>query len=233
MHQAVISSPFRDSLRTSAVIHASSRGWAAKSHQTLSTTIMNKLSTALAGLALATAGLSAQAATFANYSFEQPPVSGETLVNSGDQGWFATAGAYRTTDAIDAPDQSQYALFGSGNKLYQNLFVSAGSYDVHFFSKGSGIASVYYAADPDGVYNDLYQASYAFSSTSFAGQTYHLNVASGASFRFFFENTSGADVGLDKVLMVTSAVPEPETYAMMLGGLALMGAVARRRKARA
>jgi hypothetical protein len=27
-----------------------------------------------------------------------------------------------------------------------------------------------------------------------------------------------------------SAVPEPDTYAMLLGGLALVGAVARRRK---
>jgi hypothetical protein len=30
---------------------------------------------------------------------------------------------------------------------------------------------------------------------------------------------------------VTTAVPEPETYAMLLGGLALMGAVARRKRA--
>jgi hypothetical protein len=32
--------------------------------------------------------------------------------------------------------------------------------------------------------------------------------------------------------LVVSAVPEPETYAMMLAGLGLMGAVARRRKAK-
>lgn len=36
----------------------------------------------------------------------------------------------------------------------------------------------------------------------------------------------------DYTLISVSAVPEPETYALMLGGLALMGAVARRRKNR-
>ena len=49
-----------------------------------------------------------------------------------------------------------------------------------------------------------------------------------------FASTGGAGgsgVVLDNVAMV-SAVPEPETYAMMLAGLGLMGAVARRRKAK-
>ena len=31
--------------------------------------------------------------------------------------------------------------------------------------------------------------------------------------------------------MITAAVPEPETYAMMLAGLGLLGVAARRRKA--
>jgi hypothetical protein len=32
---------------------------------------------------------------------------------------------------------------------------------------------------------------------------------------------------------MVSAVPEPETYAMLLAGLGLVGAIARRRKAKA
>jgi hypothetical protein len=38
--------------------------------------------------------------------------------------------------------------------------------------------------------------------------------------------------GQSESLVTVSAVPEPETYAMMLAGLGLMGAVARRRKAK-
>ncbi len=42
----------------------------------------------------------------------------------------------------------------------------------------------------------------------------------------------GTDVGTDLTLTVTS-VPEPETYAMLLAGLGLLGFVARRRKQQA
>lgn len=47
-------------------------------------------------------------------------------------------------------------------------------------------------------------------------------------------DTEAALAGLgydDFKLSLAAAVPEPETYALMLGGLALMGFVARRRKA--
>lgn len=46
--------------------------------------------------------------------------------------------------------------------------------------------------------------------------------ANGGAFQSFSANT----------LQLTAAVPEPETYAMMLGGLGVMGAVARRRRAK-
>jgi hypothetical protein len=44
-------------------------------------------------------------------------------------------------------------------------------------------------------------------------------------------STNGVDGVLDNVSVVTTPVPEPETYALMLAGLGLMTFVARRRKA--
>jgi len=43
-------------------------------------------------------------------------------------------------------------------------------------------------------------------------------------------NPTGIRVEFDR--SVVTAVPEPESYALMLAGLGLMGAVARRRKAK-
>ena len=42
--------------------------------------------------------------------------------------------------------------------------------------------------------------------------------------------SSSGDVGLDIANFRAAAVPEPETYALMLAGLAALGYVARRRK---
>jgi hypothetical protein len=42
---------------------------------------------------------------------------------------------------------------------------------------------------------------------------------------------SGANASYSGTINVTAAVPEPETYALMLGGLGLVGFAARRRKA--
>ena len=51
------------------------------------------------------------------------------------------------------------------------------------------------------------------------------------AFRYLVDDTTinGNYLGIDSV-NVTAAVPEPETYAMMLAGLGLLGLVARRRK---
>jgi hypothetical protein len=43
--------------------------------------------------------------------------------------------------------------------------------------------------------------------------------------------TSGLNASYSGTINVTAAVPEPETYALMLGGLGLVGFAARRRKA--
>jgi hypothetical protein len=54
----------------------------------------------------------------------------------------------------------------------------------------------------------------------------------------FLNADAYVSIGVDRILMtfnavplsVATPVPEPETYAMLLGGLALIGAIARRRR---
>lgn len=193
---------------------------------------MNKIHLSLAGLLLAASAGSANAVAFANNSFELPDVSAETPVASGTQGWFATAGSYRTTTGAEAPDGDQYALFADTNQLYQNLTFAAGSYDVFFFAKGTGTASVFGYNVNSNAYDLLVQPAVNVASGSFTSYSYGLNVGTSTSYRLFFSNTgSDGDMGLDKVV-ITSAVPEPETYAMLIAGLGMVGFMARRRQSR-
>ena len=59
-------------------------------------------------------------------------------------------------------------------------------------------------------------------------------VANSASTTLSFGSNTSFDVGIDDVSLTASvgAVPEPQTYAMMLAGLCLLGAVARRKLSR-
>lgn len=74
-----------------------------------------------------------------------------------------------------------------------------------------------------------------------ASQTVNLNsfmagkAAGNYAFDFFFaeRHTSQSNLGISTTLnLVTTPVPEPETYAMMLAGLAGLGLVARRKQAK-
>lgn len=59
-------------------------------------------------------------------------------------------------------------------------------------------------------------ANYYFSYTGFSG--------------FSFSSAEGGEPAFIRISTITTAVPEPETYGMMLIGLGLMGFVTRRRK---
>ena len=71
------------------------------------------------------------------------------------------------------------------------------------------------------------------SATAGAGESLSLSYAqpiTGLTYLNVTGITNGSQGGLYNGLIAVSAVPEPETYAMLLAGLGLMGAVVRRRR---
>jgi len=71
------------------------------------------------------------------------------------------------------------------------------------------------------------------SADPLATQSISFTPGSDGTYTLSFSNGGGDNLGaiLDNVMVSTPAIPEPETYALMLAGLGLMAAVARRRKA--
>jgi secreted PhoX family phosphatase len=91
-----------------------------------------------------------------------------------------------------------------------------------------GAADIWRATDAngDGVAESV--ARWATMSTAGAEPTglyFDLNNPNKA-----YVNVQHPSSGNDRLIMITASVPEPESYAMLLAGLGLMGAVARRRR---
>nr|WP_316640116.1 PEP-CTERM sorting domain-containing protein [uncultured Roseateles sp.] len=78
---------------------------------------------------------------------------------------------------------------------------------------------------PNYGYNSYHDAAQAVTFTfAHTASTLQVNIQ--------FPNTQGAPdeaFGIDNVVVLTNAVPEPDTYAMMAAGLALLGLARRRR----
>ncbi|MRW93066.1 PEP-CTERM sorting domain-containing protein [Duganella sp. FT80W] len=75
-----------------------------------------------------------------------------------------------------------------------------------------------------GVAGSVVNGEYVFYSSKYTGLSPYVLTLVGAA--------NGTDADYSGTFKVT-AVPEPETYAMLLGGLALVGAVARRKAKKA
>lgn len=71
-------------------------------------------------------------------------------------------------------------------------------------------------------------ATYAGDNT-----TFDLPLAMAGAYHIMVSGTANGTMGGSYGISLVSSVPEPATYGMMLGGLALVGAIARRRKDRA
>lgn len=178
----------------------------------------------------------AQAATIFTDNFDIDPLALNSTVFNG--GW--TVSGYHA--AVDTIGPGWYDVF-PGNGHYIDL---DGSWDAPgLFSKtltataGMTYTATFqlagnhrgYAADTVAVNFGSASGSYTLSSGDAFG-TYSLSflATSSGPFSLSFKNSGGDYVGalLDNVSV--AAVPEPATYGMLLAGLGLVGAVARRRR---
>ena len=157
------------------------------------------------------------------------------------KGYVDSAGSVQT-----AADGNQFVTLGCGfnssscglTSWSQTFSLPAGSYTLQFAMAAefvnstqavnvalTGGANAVQDFSADGSIAQNYWADWETKSLDFS--------ATGAPVTLtFLTNNLGFDVGLDNI-HVLSAVPEPETYAMIMAGLGLMGFIARRRRGRA
>jgi hypothetical protein len=100
-----------------------------------------------------------------------------------------------------------------------------GQVEVSMLSGSSSASQIYSAPHPSGA------PGFQWTNWSHPALRYEFT-ASGTSAEIAFQQTAAThlvgDIGIDNV-SIAAAVPEPETYALLLGGLAVLGWAARRR----
>ena len=196
-----------------------------------------------AAIALAMA-LPASASTIADSSFETPNVSGGYLYRptatgatfSGDAG--VDGGSFGFAAAPDGIQDGFLQSTGdSGAEIDLSVTgLSVGSvYSFSYFdAQRSGYSAVPYTVAFDGAT----LATQTASSTAWTKVTTQSFTATGTSGTLTFstplmgyDNDTGLDgVTLNGASISTGAVPEPASWALMLGGFGAMGAAMRRRR---
>jgi hypothetical protein len=147
-------------------------------------------------------------------------VAQATTVDAGTIGSYTTsfshtAGSFE--DTINFSVTSPSVLSGAANNLVLSFF-NLSIYDI------AGLTvNVWNNSHPNGTVNF---GSFAGNNTSYtfnlpSAGAYHVDITG---------NATGTGGGLYGITLSAAPVPEPETYAMLLAGLGLMGGIARRRK---
>jgi len=153
--------------------------------------------------------------------------------STSDPGVLASVGSF----AFGAGDTVTLAFSISGNQRGGADDFWTAEFDlgsaVGMFDAGYSVNGTIYSFGAIGPTNELQLFSPVFPDEPFTDYTFFLRPVAAGTVAFNFWAEGGDNIGpiLDNVSLDISAVPEPATWAMMIGGFALAGAAMRRRKA--
>lgn len=204
---------------------------------------MQKLKAGIAIAALALLTPMAQAAGISNGGFESSSYSGPfTTVNAGGSlgAWNVVSGSVDLINTYWTNSEGHYSLDLNGTQagsIQQSFATVVGqtytvSFDVAGNANGGGNTKIL-SMGAGSYVGALFIDTTGKSNTNMGWTTKSFDFVANSSTSILsfsgFAGNGAYGVALDNV-KVTAAVPEPETYGMLLAGLGLVGLVARRKK---
>ncbi|MFM2347644.1 MAG: hypothetical protein RL654_2397 [Pseudomonadota bacterium] len=196
---------------------------------------MRKTFIALAASLLAASAAHASTNLVANGTFDNPDLATGTFEQISTVGfsnlqWGHYSGGTGVTKLVDVAGE-QFAQIASGDLMYAAFTATTtGVYDISFDYSGGGLWGLSGASWSPSIVG----SSFVTPETSWTTQTASANLVAGESYKIYFGGmVTPPDfhptLNIDNV-SVAAAVPEPETYAMMLAGLGALGMMSRRRR---
>ena len=160
-------------------------------------------------------------------NISNPYTEGGVTFSEPSNLYVALPGGAAAVADFDAPVTS-HVLTVSGNEDITMTFAGPAPTAIGFTSLTNRFnAPVVTVFDTANALIGTYVLTQGPASVGFVGITSSVGIG---SVRWLGDRGGIKDTGIDNVYVGVAAVPEPHTYALMLAGLAVMGALARRRR---